>query len=765
MYVLNCIKKNTRLFLNLGFILIILLLPYYLFSGKLYIGGDDSRLLYVYPILYLKNVVFYSWHNFSSLSTNNAGQALVPFLTTWSLLASIIKSKMVLDYLSFSLPLILGFIFMQKLIGEIIEDSNKYKMEILLGALFYILSPIIIQNQLAIVLDSFWLLGLIPIVFFYLIKYLKTSNFLYVLFSMFLCMLFSIGLFAIPWLLGFLLPLLISVVVLSVFNRKFIKEYFRKFTIFCFSILFTQAFWLMPFMSSYFSTQKNDVGASVLSKDFLNSFSGTVISTATGNIIYPLLNLFHRQITLDFDWSLKSVFLNYYDKIIVFNLLFIVIIFLGIFFYKNFLVIKERKIFIFIFIAFLFSLFLFTVNVGPLRDIFLLLGNIPGFVMFRNFYDKFALGYVIYYSALITFCMVILKRKYLKFSKYLLLLFFLVLIINVAPIKNVIDRPFWTTKSTYTNIQLSNEYLDFLNKAKLQIQPTSNILSFPFNKASYAIVKEDNSNNAYIGTSPVGVLTGINDFSGDLSFDANNAAKINGYIANRDYKSLNNFMARFNINYVMVTKNIPVEVKKSYLFADRDLSKQDSQMINAITDKKILESEKGNYILYSAKNQLPLFISNNIIYQKVNPVMINLHVMNLKEKTPIIFRDAYNAGWKLFSGGASKCDNPKFFGSTISECANNEHQFNLNEISFLFKNSVFVNSHVSYGEYGNEWILDPIYIKNHFDSKSYTLNKDGSINLSLTLYFYPQLYFYIGVFISILTFIIAIIYYLKGKRI
>jgi hypothetical protein len=753
---MNIIKRKFTLqfILNILICLSLIILPYILFDKKLYVGGDDSKLLYIYPYLYLKNNVFYSWHNFSSLSANNAGQALVPFLTIWSFLASIIKSKTVLDYLSFSLPLIFGFIFMQKFMLEIIEDSYKYKKEILLGTLFFIFSPVIVENQLASFYGSVWLLGLIPIIFYCLTKYLKTSNILYVLLNMLLCMLFSIGLFAIPWLFGFLFPLCISVVVIFIFNRKFIKDYLGKFIVFCFTLILSQAFWVTPFITSYLNLQKNSIGSAVLGKDFLNSFSGTVLSTATGNILYPLLNLFHRQIAFEFGWQLKYIFLNFYDKVIIFNLLFILVIFLGIIHYKKFLVNNERKIFMFILISFIASLFLFTVNVGPLRDIFLLLGNIPGFIMFRNFYDKFALGYVMYDSVLITFCLVIIKRKYSKQSKYLSILFLFILIINIIPIKSVINKPFWTTKSTYTNVQLSSEYLDFLSKVKLQIRPASNILSFPFNKASYAIVKEDNSNNAYIGTSPVGILTGINDFAGDLSFDANNAAKINEYIASRNYKSLNNFMAKFNINYVMITKNTPVEVIKSYLFTDRDLGKQDAQMLNAITDKKILVSEKGNYMLYSSKNQLPLFIASNISYEKVNPVMLNLRIMNIKEKTPIIFRDAYSMGWKLFQSGNNN-----------SERGDDGHLFDPNEISYLFKNNVFENSHVSYGEYGNEWILDPAYIKNNFDNKSYTLNKDGSINLTLALYFVPQLYFYIGVLITILTFIVVAIYYLRSRRI
>ena len=44
------IRKHS---LTIVFSVLFLLLPYYIFGGKLYIGGDDTRLFYIYPLLYL----------------------------------------------------------------------------------------------------------------------------------------------------------------------------------------------------------------------------------------------------------------------------------------------------------------------------------------------------------------------------------------------------------------------------------------------------------------------------------------------------------------------------------------------------------------------------------------------------------------------------------------------------------------------------------------------------------------------------------------
>src|SRR5690348_3495783 len=92
----------------------LLLLPYIIFQNKLFIGGDDTRLFYIFPDQWINSIGFYSWFHFSTFGINNPNQFIIPFLSLIFVLNFIIKSKVVIDYLFFSLPLILGFIFFQK---------------------------------------------------------------------------------------------------------------------------------------------------------------------------------------------------------------------------------------------------------------------------------------------------------------------------------------------------------------------------------------------------------------------------------------------------------------------------------------------------------------------------------------------------------------------------------------------------------------------------------------------------------------------------
>src|SRR3990172_687381 len=144
---INLIRKHSFFLINILTIFFLFALPYFLFDGKLFLGGDDTRLFYSYPLEFLKDKNFFSWNNSSSIGLNNSNQYLLPFLSIWSVISFIIPSKVFLNYIAFSFPLILGFIYFQRAVKELFNLDNKHYPEIFLGSLFYIFSPILIINQ------------------------------------------------------------------------------------------------------------------------------------------------------------------------------------------------------------------------------------------------------------------------------------------------------------------------------------------------------------------------------------------------------------------------------------------------------------------------------------------------------------------------------------------------------------------------------------------------------------------------------------------
>lgn len=754
-------------FLNLLTVIFFLALPYYLFEGKLYVGGDDTRLLYVYPLEFAKNVAFFSWANVSSIGMNIPNQFSIPFLSVWTVFGMFL-SEIQLDYLTFSLPLILGFLYFQKFVKELFQLNEDNSMEIYIGSLFFILSPIIVINQLFIFLTTIWLLGVIPAVGYYYLQYLRKPNFIYLYKSMWISFILASALLSVPWLLGFILPVLIAVLLFSFSeNLRNILLLIKRTLKFFLFIAFSHAFWLLGFLITYISVDKSSAAAKFASQDFLSTFAATVQGTAIGNIFYPVLNLFHRNIAYSYGWKLTEDFINLYDKTFPLNAVFVVVVLFGILLFRKYFSLNQQKVYLIMLIAFILSLYFFTVNIGPLKDLFLTFGNIPGFVMFRNFYDKFAPGYVFIYAIIFTVGLVLIRKKLNNNMKYLTIPILFLIFLNFSTVKSTVNSPLWTTTDIGKNINFPQEYLLFQKQIEEKISSTNTILSVPFGITSYTAVREDGSSNTYVGVSLVKILSGVNDMSGDMSFSLTGGGGegINSLIIQRDYDKIIKILHKHNINYVLVTKNIPEQVLNSYVFNIQSVNKQDKQFIDAITDKKILTSSKRNYELYSVKNPNTLISSRNLTYQRINQVKYSLYVSSLSGKQDINFNDTFHAGWKLYLNKESNFNNCTVIVSRQStkECKPSYSLFKIDELAFVWKKSIFDNTHKP-SESMNLWQIDKDFIKKNYSKDYYRENKDGSIDVDFVLYFQPQLAFYYGSIISFITILVFTIYLLKKSK-
>ena len=743
-------KKKINLvviLLNLFVVGFLLYLPYYLFEGRLFLGGDDTRFYYAYPTEVLKSLALFSWINISSLPSNIPNFHSMPFLMVASLLDAILNSKIHLFYFLFSLPLILGFIYFQKFVRELI--GKEYLISFT-TALIYVLSPITVVSHISHFLTPVWLIALVPIVFYYYISFIRRGKnidiFKAVMWSIFL----SIAYFAIVWLVGVLLPLLFGVIFLFIFVENPLKKRLKKTVIFISFIISSQLFWLVPFIMSMVYRGETDLGGKIVSKVVTDSFSPTVLATATGNIIYPLLTFYHRQIAFDYNWQLKNVFITYLDHVLPFSLIFIIVLFLGIIKYKQVLKGSKEKIFLFFFISFIAALYFFTVNIGFLKDFFLLFSYIPGFSVFRNFTDKFSLGYIFIYSSFLSFCFFIIKKSFSKFYMPLLLAAIIVVAINFIPVKQIVNSPVWTTKDVYQTVNLPQEYLSFAKKVKSTISPTANIIGFPQNIASYAIITEDNGRNAYIGTSPFKFLTGVSDLSGTSSYSTMVSNIIVESVSKKEYKNLLYILEKINVGYVMVTNNIPQELKTSYLFNKNYLKFQDKKLISSITDSELIRSENGSYVLYKLKNSPTIINSTgNVYYERINPIKYKIEIKNLKGSQKLLFYETYHPGWKIYPS-------EKNYENTILS--------NVTDFFYLIKEPIFDNSHHALPPYGNEWVISSDAIKNILGKSFHKQNKDGSIDVVLTLYFLPQSYLYLGTVMTFFSLAIGATWLNKRKN-
>lgn len=763
------IKKHHIFILNLLIVLFLLILPYILFKGKLYVSGDDTRLYYAYPFEYFKEFTFSSWHHFSSVGANGPTQFMIPLLLIWSVLDLIVPSKASLSYLGFSFPLVLGVIFFQLFTNELLKKQRS--VEAFLGSVFFISSPILISNQYFIFLSTIWLLPTIPLVSYLFLKFNRTGSFKYVAVAVASCLIFSIGLFSIPWILGYILPFSVPIILYLVFGNIRNKAlYLRRSLTFFILLALSQSFWLVSFGMTYFGGSDVNFGSKVLSNEVADTFSPTVLATATGNIVYPLLNLFHRQIAFDFGWDLKNVFESFYDRIVFINFFFVGLLFSGLFLYKKYLEKDEIRVYLIVLCAFMISLFFFTVNIGPLKDIFLLLGNIPGFVMFRNFYDKFALSYIFYYAFLLSISLVILRRFNKRIFVSVVLILLAISILNFSQVGSIINAPLWQTRSIGRNIEIPEEYLEFMSQINKEVLSSENIITIPFGTALYSVIRDVDSNNAYIGTSPVKLFSGVNDFSGFMSFYFSDAKGIiENLIINKEYKDLSEFLRTYNVNYAFVNKNIPQPVLDSWVFDQRMNESQDQGFMDSLFEKPpVIISKNGNYELYRLKESNTILVSDNIYFKRINEFKFRIYIKNLDEKQDLYFNDSFSSSWRLYPIKKPNNDwcNVIWSVDRVRVCKEKKNvYFQAEDLSLFFRGDIFSDTHRPFTEYfTNSWEINGDLFRNELGEEYYTTNEDGSINIELILYFTPQNYFYIGTIISSLTVVGVFFYMWKLKE-
>ncbi|SRR5260221_3577323 len=197
--------KSIPLAIDICFIIFLFALPYYLFQGRLFLGGDDTRLHYVYSFNFLKDLSFFSWDNISSLPSYLPNHHSLPLLTIFTLLNSLVRIKVAVFYFAFSLPFVLGFVYFEKLIKEFIP---KEWIISLICSLIYILSPITVISQMFNFLFSMYLVALIPILAYYYVAYIRRGNKTDIYKVVIYSIAFSIAFYAIQWIAAVLLPFL-----------------------------------------------------------------------------------------------------------------------------------------------------------------------------------------------------------------------------------------------------------------------------------------------------------------------------------------------------------------------------------------------------------------------------------------------------------------------------------------------------------------------------------------------------------------------------
>lgn len=726
MMILRKIKNKN--FLLLFLISLILILIPQLFWGKLYIvGGDDSRLYYIFPEEFFKNFVFKI--SSDNILGNIAGYSPRSFLAPIIFVIVLLKqiSFLNVQQLVYGLNLGLGFLFFYLFLGIWINKNINYGTYIkIIASFFYIFSTYLINTLYVNQLLAVYLVFTIPCSLYFFLKALERKNIFLLLLSSLVFSIFSSTFNTLPWSAAAFIALL-PVFVYKFWEQK--RIFILYFLIFFLVTILLNFHWILPLLYSYL----NKTG----SVSALEYYSSEQFKTSSGNLIKSVSGIFSQLNTI-FNERDTTIIKDFSIFIFLKEIFILTIVFAGIYIKKAETHLK--KYYLVSLFCLLLAFFFFSPSFGNWSvNIFIFLNEkIPFFSMFRNMYDKFSFALAFSYAFAFALSAVIVAEK-IKNRKYILTFLVAVLIIIFVNARSFI---FQINNDTKTFNSISGVFTkEFYNLAQYvkNTESGSRFAWIPLNYPSYAYMEDaKNKGHFYFGTSPLSILTGKLDYTGYLSFgtgfDSELGGKIFKAIEDKEYSYIGKTFQKLNINYIVDNKEKLPSEAMSFLYSGNMLQVQDENFRNAILGKEI-KNFGNTYILYEVN---PTFKSNlfyltnhiddgyqnykNVKFTQKSNSKYNIVLEHIKGKKLLIFQDLYNKGWMLYLNGNKK--------------------------NILYQKDKNIPLH---NNFANGWYIDTEHIKKQFNKEFYTENNDGSISLNLTLDYYPQKLVYIGATISIIT--------------
>ena len=715
------INKSFRYNILIGVIFFLLLLLPVVIQGKLYfVGGDDTKLYYIFPEEFLKNftVNIISDNTLGGANTGYGTAAhFIPFLIVISFLKKALPFVNV-QFLMYGLNYAFAFLFFYLFLTIWLKTGNFFSLlSKITASLFYVFSPFLVETLYKNQLISVYLISLMPAMLYLFSRAVINRKYIYTLVAVLLFSVFSTTLNTLPW----SLPILItSVPVFAHIFWKHKKSFLINSLIFTVMLLALNFFWIFHFVNSNIS------GKGVASsKDYYSTLEyrqanieGILNLTRLMNPLVPVLT--------KVDYSFKKNFSLFYLK----NIIFIgTIAFAGILLNKS----GRKKLTSIYWVSiggFLLSWFLFSPNFGNWGPNYFLkfVTTFPFGIMFRNMFDKFSMPLAFYYSFSLAVSLSILnraiKKNHLKF--FILVLVFAVILSNA---KFFIKPSILSENATATITgEFNQEFLDLIDYLK-KLDNASRVLWLPMTAPNFVNVEDKYlQGHYYSGLTPLRILAGRGDYAGRFSFmiptDVFFGDQLLDLLKARKYEEFGKIMQKMNARYVIYDKQELPEEMKSYQY-DQDrkyLRYQDQGYKDAILGEKL--KDFGNrYSLYLIKEE---FISDRIYltdnfnefpktyeglnYKKISSYLYEIRLNDLAGSKKLVFLDPFYRDWTLYL----KKDGKKV-------------PFKKGE------NSVVYN-------WANGWEIHAEQIKDIFGEQFYESNSEGEVDVTFDLYFEPQKY-------------------------
>ena len=239
------------------------LMPNLLWGNLYIVGGDDSRLYYIFPFEYLKNF------SFNVMSNNTLGGNMGYFPVSYSAptVAVLALFKYLLpmwntQLLAYGLIVSFGFVFFYLFLQQWLPSRTTFAFwSGIAASLAYILSPFITRTFFQHQLISIFLIMVLPACLTLFIAGVKRKNMGYIIASSLLYSFFSSTVFGFPWLLSVVFTL---VPLCIYFFRRSGSYAWKALAIFIGVTIASNIYWIIH----YIIPVLYQTGESLVSKTF-----------------------------------------------------------------------------------------------------------------------------------------------------------------------------------------------------------------------------------------------------------------------------------------------------------------------------------------------------------------------------------------------------------------------------------------------------------------------------------------------------------------
>lgn len=585
---------------------ILFFIPFFSYSG-FSVGGDDSRLYYLYPGEYLKNYLL-------SMGSGNVlggfmGYTGTIFMTPIIALVSFVKTIVPLvnvQHIFYGLNLSLGFLFCFLFFRTFDRTKNSMHLPAaILASCLYITSAYLARTLFQSELIVMYLVTLVPLLFYTFTRGLEEKNIKYIVGSAISFAVLSSSLSSSPWLIPLFLVCTPYFVHCAFHYRSF---FWKSMLVFIVVSVGLNWFWLVHSLLSILSSRLDAaLGSVVVSGQFIRTAENDMISST-------FLNGPMHQIAgyLRTSWQDNRPMPSW--NLIGCTALFLVTV-------AGMKLKNAAKYLQMLFGVVLFSLcialFMITPNMGMWNmDVFLFLNRtVPFFSMFRNMYDKFGLAMAFASAWIVFLSLMILTQTKHKAWRWIPMGLGIILLLYQLPLFlgiQGIGRP----KSALT--ALSSEYLQ-MTKTISSLDTTKRFVWYPMTFPGYTPIQDEMRKDIwYLGISPLRSLSGKSDITGfyelQTNAEPNRSWTILELFKQKNYAEILSILASYNIGYVItVNGKLPDAVEKQLdLFSFMTL--QTEEYRNTLLGSKLYDF--GMYSIYSINPEYAFptaFLTNNTV--------------------------------------------------------------------------------------------------------------------------------------------------------